>query len=41
MNTYTIVTTEGLVVVRHAKTLSEAVKTIEDEGYKPSVVKVN
>ena len=41
MHTYTIVTTEGLVIVRQAKTLGEAVKTIEDEGYKPSVIKIN
>ena len=41
MHTYTIVTTEGLVIVRQSKSLGEAVKSIEDEGYKPSVIKIN
>ena len=41
MNTYTVITSEGLVVVVRKNSMYELTKYLEEEGIVPSVIKVN
>ena len=41
MNTYIVITSEGLVVVVCKNSMYELTKYLEEEGIVPSVIKVN
>ena len=41
MNTYIVITSEGLVVVVRKDNMYELTKYLEEEGIVPSVIKVN